>query len=54
MAVGVAAFDHAGSALGVVAGLENEDKLLGVLAAHVGAAQQLRGLVAAHGSHHEF
>jgi hypothetical protein len=26
--------------------------LTGVLAAHVGAAQQFGGLVAAHGSHH--
>jgi len=28
--------------------------LLGVLEAHIRAAQQFRGFVAAHGSHHEF
>ncbi len=48
-AVGVAAFDNAGGGLGVRAGLEQEDVLLGVLAADFDAAQKLRGLVAAHG-----
>ena len=53
-AVGIAALDHAGTALGVVARLEHQDVLLGVLAPHIGAAQQFGSLVAAHRSHHQF
>src|SRR5580698_2060690 len=53
-AVGIAALDYAGTAFGVVAGLEHKDMLLGILAAHIGAAQQLGCLIAAHWAHHEF
>jgi hypothetical protein len=52
--VGVAAFDHARTALGIVAGLEQENILACVLAAHVCAAQQFGGFVATHRSHHQF
>src|ERR1039457_4075364 len=46
MAEGIAALHHPRTAFGVVAGLEDQDILAGVLASHAGAAQQLRGLVA--------
>ncbi len=54
VAVGIAAFDETGTALGVVAGLENQNVLLGVLAAHISAAEQLCGFIAAHGAQHQF
>ena len=54
VAVGIAAFDQAGTALGVVAGFENQHRLAGVLTAHFAAAQQFGRLVAAHRSQHQF
>jgi hypothetical protein len=39
VAEGIAALDDAWAAFGVVAGLEDENILAGVLAAHLGAAQ---------------
>src|SRR3984957_21068830 len=53
-AVGIAAFHNSRSAFGVIAGLEHKDVLLGVLAAHIGAAQQLGCFVAAHWAHPQF
>jgi hypothetical protein len=54
MAEGIAALHHARAALGVIAGLEHYDILAGVLAAHFGAPQEFRGLVAPHRPHHQF
>jgi hypothetical protein len=53
-AVGVAAFDHAGRGLGVSAGFEQEDTLLGVLAAGLDAAKKFGGFVAPHGADDHF
>jgi hypothetical protein len=53
-AVLIAAFDETGGGLGVRAGLEQHNVLPGVLAADFNAAQQLGGLVAAHGANDEF
>ena len=53
-AVLIAAFDEAGSGFGVCTGLEQHDVLAGVLTADFNAAQQLGGLVAAHGANDKF
>jgi len=54
VAHGIAAFNHARPALGVVVGLENHNVLAGVLTPHIGAPQKLRGLVASHRTQKQF
>ena len=54
VAVWIAAFDDAGSALGIVAGLENQHILTCILPPHIGAPQKFRGLVASHRPQHQF
>ena len=54
MTEGVAALNQARTALGVVAVLEEQDVLVGILTANVGTAQQFGGFVRAHGPHHQF
>ena len=54
VAEGVAALNQARTALGVVAGLEEQDVLVSILTANIGTAQQFGGFVRAHGPHHQF
>ncbi len=52
--VSVSAFDESGRRFGVIAWFQKHDVLFCILPSYLDSAQQLRGLVAAHGPYDEF